>query len=48
MTDSVYVQSGIDREAIRASIRKMNIKEDPEFSEIIERMENFHNTSFLN
>jgi len=46
--DHVYLEYGLDREAIKQSIKKINITEDKEFADILARIENFQNTSFLN
>lgn len=48
VTDYVYLEYGFDREAIRAAILKHNIKEDPEFGEILRWLESIKNSSFLN
>lgn len=48
VTDHVYLEYGYDREAIRAAINKYFNKDDIEFDEIIERLENIQNNSFLN
>lgn len=48
VTDYVYLEYGYDREAIRAAINKNNIQEDPEFTEIMKRIESIQNSSFLN
>jgi hypothetical protein len=49
VTDHVYIEYGYDRETIRAAIMKSNIQDDPEFEEIIKRMDSLQpNTSFLN
>jgi hypothetical protein len=48
VTDYVYLEYGYDREAIRAAINKINLNEDPEFNDIMKRIENIQNNSFLN
>lgn len=48
VTDSMYMEYGYDREAIRAAIETCNIKDDPEFTETVKRIESIRNSSFLN
>jgi hypothetical protein len=48
VTDYVYLEYGFDREAIRAAINNNNLLDDPEFSEIMARIESIRNSSFLN
>ena len=48
VTDTVYSEFGFDKEAIRAAIQKHEIHNDKSFDEIIYKLEEFRNTSFLN
>ena len=48
VTDYVYSEYGYDREAIRAAIIKNNIQEDPQFKDILKKLQSFQNNTFLN
>jgi hypothetical protein len=48
VTDQIYSEFGYDREAIKAAINNKNIYEDPDFADIIRRMDSIRNSSFLN
>ena len=48
VTDFVYLEYGLDREAIKAAIKKHNIYKDLNFEKIIQKLENFQNNSFIN
>lgn len=47
VTDFVYLEYGLDREAIKSGIKKHNIYEDLNFGNIIKKLENFQNNSFI-
>jgi hypothetical protein len=48
VTDHVYLEFGLDREAIKAALKKYSIYEDEEFARVKEKLENFQNNSFIN
>jgi hypothetical protein len=48
VTDTVYSEYGFDKEAIRAAIQKHEIYNDKSFDEIINKLEDYRNSSFLN
>lgn len=48
VTDFVYLEYGLDREAIKAGLKKYSINEDEEFKKVKEKLENFQNNSFIN
>eukprot|EP00340_Litonotus_pictus_P000604 CAMPEP_0170519478 /NCGR_PEP_ID=MMETSP0209-20121228/4878_1 /TAXON_ID=665100 ORGANISM="Litonotus pictus, Strain P1" /NCGR_SAMPLE_ID=MMETSP0209 /ASSEMBLY_ACC=CAM_ASM_000301 /LENGTH=459 /DNA_ID=CAMNT_0010805373 /DNA_START=407 /DNA_END=1786 /DNA_ORIENTATION=+ len=48
VTDTTYSEYGFDREAIRAAIQKHEIYNDHSFEEIINKLDEFKNSSFLN
>lgn len=48
VTDTVYSEFGFDREAIRAAIQKHDIYKDKSFEEVIYKLEEYRNSSFLN
>lgn len=45
--DHVYAEYGLDNECIKAAEKKFNIKEDPEFIPIFQKMSQFQNNSFM-
>ena len=47
VTDYIYAEFGLDREAIRAAILHHNIAEDAEFFEILQSIEKLQNSSFF-
>ena len=48
VTDHVYLEYGLDREAIKAALKKFSIYQDEEFSKVRQKLENFQNNSFIN
>lgn len=48
VTDHVYLEFGLDREAIKAALKLYSIYEDEEFTKVKEKLENFQNDSFIN
>ena len=46
--DYVYQEYGLDRDAIKSSIKKVNIHEDKDFEDVISRIDSCQNSSFLN
>jgi hypothetical protein len=48
VTDHVYLEFGLDREAIKAAIKKHNVYQDYNFENVIVKLENFQNNSFIN
>lgn len=48
VTDHVYLEFGLDREAIKAAIKKHNVSQDYNFENVIVKLENFQNNSFIN
>ena len=48
VTDHVYLEFGLDREAIKAALKKYSLNEDEEFTKIKEKLDNFQNDSFIN
>ena len=48
VTDKVYSEFGFDKDAIRAAITKHDIVHDKAFEEILLKLEDFRNSSFLN
>jgi hypothetical protein len=48
VTDHVYQEFGLDREAIKAAIKKHKVNEDLEFENVVDKLENFQNNSFIN
>ena len=45
--DHLYAEYGLDNECIRAAEKKFNIKEDPEFSQIMQKISQFQHNSFM-
>jgi len=48
VTDHVYLEYGLDREAIKAAIKKFSLYQDDEFIKVKSKLENFQNNSFIN
>ena len=48
VTDHVYLEYGLDREAIKAAIKKHNVYDDNNFENVIVKLEKFQNNSFIN
>ena len=46
--DKVYAEYGFDKEAVRAAINKHNIHNDSTFEDILKKLNEFKNESFLN
>lgn len=48
VTDKMYIEYGFDKEAVKAAISKHQVYDDSLFEEIIGKLSEFKNTSFLN
>ena len=45
--DCVYAEFGFDKEAIRAAMMNHKINEDQSFEDLINKLEEYHNNSFV-
>ena len=48
VVDHIYIEYGFDKEAIRAAMIKHNVSDDKSFEMIIDKLEKYHDNSFLN